>query len=564
MRRLWDFHGGIHPPEQKRQSTGQPIRFAGLPPYLLLPLRQTTGPSARPVVATGQRVLKGELIAEAEGPGSLPLHAPTSGRITAIAEGPVPHPSGLADLCIRLEPDGEDRWRERNPRPDYRELPAEELIGLIRNQGVAGLGGAGFPTAVKLAGALKRPIETLVINGVECEPYITADDLLMRERAGEIIEGVRILIHLLSPRECLIAVEDNKPRAIQALREACRGLDGLEIVEVPTKYPSGGERQLITLLTGREVPSGGLPADIGVLCQNVATAAAVYRAVCLDEPLISRITTLTGAALASPANLEALLGTPIGFLLDQCGLDRNRLDRLIHGGPMMGFTLDSLEVPVIKTSNCIIAATAEELPRPAPERACIRCGQCAEVCPARLLPQQLYWFARSGDLEQAERHHLPDCIECGACAYVCPSEIPLVQYYRHAKGALRQARQEQAQADRARARFEFRQQRLQREQAEKEARRLARTQAVAADAAQAPSSQAEETAPPSTPAPSPAATAAPRPEPPAAQETRSDAEHSKAAVDKAAAIQAAIERARARKEAARAKAAPPSTDSEER
>ncbi len=434
------------------------------------------GAPARPIVAVGDRVLKGQMLAEPAGAVSAALHAPTSGTVVALGPRPIQHPSGMDALCIVLEPDGEDRWAERRPVADHTRLGPGKLIALLRDAGVAGLGGAGFPTSVKVNLGDHQRVEQLIINAVECEPYITADDRLMRERADEIVLGIQILQYLLNPHDTLIGVEDNKPEAIAALRAACAGSD-MEIRVVPTKYPSGGEKQLIQLLTGKEVPSGSIPAQCGVVCQNVGTAWAVKRAVHDGEPLLSRITTVTGDAVARPGNYEVWLGTPVADLLHHAGVDKERLGRLVMGGPMMGFTLHDPSVPVVKTSNCVIAASAEELPEPPPEQACIRCGACAEVCPANLLPQQLYWYAKTDDFERAQHHNLMDCIECGACAYVCPSHIPLVQYYRYAKGEIRTQTAEQIKADRARERFEARQARLEREQAEKEARRRARLEA---------------------------------------------------------------------------------------
>ena len=416
------------------------------------------------------------MLAEPAGAVSAALHAPTSGTVVALGPRPIQHPSGMDALCIVLEPDGEDRWAERRPVADHTRLGPGKLIALLRDAGVAGLGGAGFPTSVKVNLGDHQRVEQLIINAVECEPYITADDRLMRERADEIVLGIQILQYLLNPHDTLIGIEDNKPEAIDALRAACADSD-VEIRVVPTKYPSGGEKQLIQLLTGKEVPSGSIPAQCGVVCQNVGTAWAVKRAVHDGEPLLSRITTVTGDAVARPGNYEVWLGTPVADLLHHAGVDKERLGRLVMGGPMMGFTLHDPSVPVVKTSNCVIAASAEELPEPPPEQACIRCGACAEVCPANLLPQQLYWYAKTDDFERAQHHNLMDCIECGACAYVCPSHIPLVQYYRYAKGEIRTQTAEQIKADRARERFEARQARLEREQAEKEARRRARLEA---------------------------------------------------------------------------------------
>ena len=472
----YDFPGGVHPAEHKTVSNRAPIAPGPRPAQLVLPLNMHLGAPARPVVAVGDRVLKGEMLAEPAGAVSAALHAPTSGTVVALGPRPIQHPSGMDALCIVLEPDGEDRWAPRRPVADHTRLGPGKLIALLRDAGVAGLGGAGFPTSVKVNLGDHQRVEQLIINAVECEPYITADDRLMRERADEIVLGIQILQYLLNPHDTLIGIEDNKPEAIAALRAACAGSD-VEIRVVPTKYPSGGEKQLIQLLTGKEVPSGRIPAQCGVVCQNVGTAWAVKRAVHDGEPLLSRITTVTGDAVARPGNYEVWLGTPVADLLHHAGVDKERLGRLVMGGPMMGFTLHDPSVPVVKTSNCVIAASAEELPEPPPEQACIRCGACAEVCPANLLPQQLYWYAKTDDFERAQHHNLMDCIECGACAYVCPSHIPLVQYYRYAKGEIRTQTAEQIKADRARERFEARQARLEREQAEKEARRRARLEA---------------------------------------------------------------------------------------
>ncbi|HCH76663.1 MAG TPA: electron transport complex subunit RsxC, partial [Pseudomonas sp.] len=374
------------------------------------------------------------------------------------------------------------------------------LLELIRQAGISGLGGAGFPTAVKLSPPPTQTIRTLIINGTECEPYITADDLLMREKAAELVAGIEILAHVIQPQEVLIGIEDNKPEAIAAVRAAI-GERPFTLKVFPTKYPSGGEKQLIQILTGEEVPSGGLPADIGMLCQNVGTCVAIHDAVLLGKPLISRITTLTGEALARPMNVEVLIGTPVDELLAFAGLDQHRLNRLIMGGPMMGFSLPSLEVPVVKTTNCLLASTLEELPPPPPALPCIRCGECAEACPVSLLPQQLHFFALGQEHEQLKAHNLFDCIECGACAYVCPSNIPLVQYYRAAKGEIRELEQKQQKAEHSKQRFELRQERLRRAEEQKEAERKARAERAArAKAAQSESGPTATTAETAAPA----------------------------------------------------------------
>ena len=494
---IWDIPGGIHPAERKELSNRTPIQPAPLPKRLTLPLNQHIGAPAEPVVAVGERVLKGQLIAAATGFVSVPVHAPTSGTVSLIGPHPYPHVSGMLAPAIVIDSDGLDEWIELSPQTDYRHLENSALVELIRQAGISGLGGAGFPTAVKLNARPTQKIHTLIINGTECEPYISADDLLMRERANELISGIDILVQLIQPDQVLIGIEDNKPEAIASVRNALAERS-YQLKVFPTKYPSGGEKQLIQILTGVEVPAGGLPAEIGMLCQNVGTCVAIHNAVIHGKPLISRITTLTGEALARPMNVEVLLGTPAGELLEFAGLNRSKLNRLIMGGPMMGFTLPDFAVPVIKTTNCLLASTSAELPPPPPAMPCIRCGECAEACPASLLPQQLHFFAIGQEHEQLKAHNLFDCIECGACAYVCPSSIPLVQYYRAAKGEIRDLEQKQLKAEQSKQRFELRQERLRRAEEQKEAERQARAakaaQAKAAQAQAAPAAASSDTA----------------------------------------------------------------------
>lgn len=482
-RQIWDFHGGIHPPENKRQSSETDIRWAGLPEQLIVPVQQHIGAPGKPCVTVGQTVLKGQPLTEANGFVSLPVHAPTSGLVADIGLHPIQHPSGMQALCVVIKPDGKDQWFAREGISDYTAASKKELLNRIRAAGIAGMGGAGFPSVVKLGVKPDQKIKTLILNAVECEPFITADDRLMRERAEEIVQGLQIIAHLIEPREILVGIEDNKPQAIAAMQHAASGSQ-VEIVVVPTKYPSGGEKQLIRLLTGKEVRSGGIPADVGVVCQNTGTAYAIKRAVIDGEPLISRITTLTGDCVTEKGNYEVLLGTPVEWLLQQAGVQLADLHRVIMGGPMMGFAVHDTSVPVVKTSNCLLVPSNREFPDPAPEQPCIRCASCAQVCPVNLLPQQLYWFAKTKEFDKAAHFNLADCIECGACSYVCPSNIPLVQYYRFAKGEIRTQQQEQAKADHARQRFEARQARLAREEEEKERKRQERAKAAAAKQAE--------------------------------------------------------------------------------
>lgn len=476
MRKVWDLIGGVHVPENKHQSVQSSIGTLPMPKELVIPLTQHMGAPPKLLVAKGEKVLKGQVLAEPKGFVSAGVHAPTSGVISAISDHPIPHPSGMAARCLTLIPDGEDRWVETKSLEDYREHSPEELLNIIRQSGIAGMGGAGFPTAVKLSA--RQPISTLIINATECEPYITADDMLMRERPQEIVEGIKILAYILGePDEILIGIEDNKPEAYEALEPYLKDTN-IELVEFPTRYPSGGEKQLIQILTDKEVPNEGLPADVGIVCQNIGTTYAVKRAIQQGEPLISRVTTVTGKACQTNRNYQVLIGTHIGHLLEHNGFDESLCPRLVMGGPMMGFTIKDLNIPVVKTTNCILAPTAEELPTPPPAQPCIRCGMCAEACPASLLPQQLFWYARSQNHERLEAHNLFDCIECGACSYVCPSNIPLVQYYRSAKGDMRKLAQEKISSDRARERFEFHQARKEKEEAAKLAKREARKKAA--------------------------------------------------------------------------------------
>jgi electron transport complex protein RnfC len=477
---LHDFAGGIHPAQNKVQSTSSPIADAGIPEILILPLSQHIGAQSISLVNVGDTVLKGQLIASSQGFVSANLHAPTSGKITAIGDMSIAHQSGLTGPCIQLTPDQQDTWVECAGIQDYSNVSPDTLLHTIQQAGIVGMGGGGFPTHVK-ASAATGSIETLILNAAECEPYITADDMLMQEHAIEVISGISILAHILKPKTILFGIEDNKPKAIEAVNKALSDLGNvaIKVITIPTKYPSGGEKQLIQILTGKEVPSGGYPSELGIVCHNTGTAFAIHNAVIHGQPLISRITTLTGNACPTPKNYHVLIGTPVEHLLKISNTNIANTSRLVMGGPMMGFTIDQIQTPIVKASNCIIAATQHELPDPAMEQACIRCGMCTEACPAQLLPQQLYWFAKSSNLEQAENHNIADCIECGACSYVCPSNIPLVQYYRFAKGEIKQAHADKLKSDRAKIRFETRLARQEREQAEKEAKRAARADAAA-------------------------------------------------------------------------------------
>ncbi|EHF8303217.1 electron transport complex subunit RsxC, partial [Salmonella enterica subsp. enterica serovar Typhi] len=466
--KIWDFDGGIHPPEMKSQSNGTPLRQVPLAPRFVIPLKQHIGAEGELCVSVGDRVLRGQALTRGRG-RMLPVHAPTSGTVIAIAPHSTAHPSALAELSVIIDADGEDRWIEREGWSDYRAHSREALIERIHQYGVAGLGGAGFPTGVKLQGGDDK-ITTLIINAAECEPYITADDRLMQDCAAQIVEGIRILAHILQPREVLIGIEDNKPQAISMLRAVLADAHDISLRVIPTKYPSGGAKQLTQILTGKQVPHGGRSSDIGVLMQNVGTAYAVKRAVVDGEPITERVVTLTGEAISRPGNVWARLGTPVRHLLNDAGFCPSADQMVIMGGPLMGFTLPWLDVPVVKITNCLLAPSVTEMGAPQEEKSCIRCSACADACPADLLPQQLYWFSKGQQHDKATAHHIADCIECGACAWVCPSNIPLVQYFRQEKAEINAIRLEEKRAAEAKARFEARQARLEREKAARLAR----------------------------------------------------------------------------------------------
>ena len=473
--KLFNFKGGVKPDSHKDESANMPIRMAPLPARLILPLRQSARAMARCLVAPGQMVLKGEVIAAAEGPMCTAVHAPTSGTVRANEPQPLPHPSGLPAPSIIIDPDGKDRWIALQSF-DYRGATPQQARDYLRDSGIVGLGGAGFPSHVKL-GPGEKGIDTIILNGAECEPWITCDDRLMRERPDMILGGALIMRHIAGARRILVGIEDNKPQAIESMRAAVRriGDSEIDVVTIPTRYPAGGEKQLIRVLTGIEIPFGKLGTDFGVQCFNVGSAHAVFRAVEHGEPLISRVLTLSGN-MARPGNFEVLIGTPIRELLTLAE-PRADTDRYLMGGPMMGVALQTLDTPVVKGTNCILAGSPTLFPPPPPEMPCIRCGACAQACPAELQPFELYWFSRAKIFGKAQEYDLFDCIECGCCSYVCPSRIPLVDYFRFAKGEIWAREKEKAAADTARERYEFRLAREEREKEEKAAKLAAKTAA---------------------------------------------------------------------------------------
>lgn len=449
-------------------STATPIARAALPSKLVVPVQQHIGEPGKLQVQVGDHVLKGQTLAQASSYVSASIHAPSSGTIIEIDELPIPHPSGLSALCVVIETDGEDRWMERTPISNPQSKSPTELRQIIRQSGIVGLGGATFPTAVKVNPGANSPIDTVIINGAECEPFISCDDMLMRSYAEEVISGSQLIQYMVSAKHCMIAIEDNKTEAYAALQAVIKqqSLHTISVVQIPTLYPTGSEKQLIKVLTHKEVPSDGFPSDIGLLMQNVGTAYAVHKAILQGEPLISRIVTITGEGIQQPQNMQALIGTSMSELIEQSGGYHKDAAKLIMGGPMMGFTLTTDHLPITKGCNCLLVEnTPEQAP---PTMPCIRCGACATACPAQLLPQQLYWHASSKNFDLVQDYNLFDCIECGCCSYVCPSQIPLVQYYRFAKTEIWNQERDRMKSDHARVRHDFRQQRLESEKKERE------------------------------------------------------------------------------------------------
>ncbi|MBS1210334.1 MAG: putative 4Fe-4S ferredoxin-type protein [Proteobacteria bacterium] len=506
LRKLFTFNGGVKPATNKAESSRDPIVRLDqlpLPPQFVVPLHQSVGGIPQPLVTAGERVLKGQRIGGSDGNFSSAIHAPTSGTVIAVEPRVMAHTSGLTMLSVVIEPDGKDEWVEIQPL-DWRSMDANAVRDWLRDAGVVGLGGAVFPSHMKLMAGRKTPMKTLVINGAECEPFITCDDLLMRERADKIIAGIRIMRELLGAPEVLIGIEDNKPEAIATMTAACTAnADAtIQTIAVPTRYPAGGAKQLIRVLTGIEVPHGQRSTDYGVQCFNVGTAYAIHEAIDLGHPLISRMVTIAGN-VGQPRNYEVLFGTPMDFIVRQAGW-KDDTNAFIMGGPMMGFRMPAFDVPVIKATNCIIAASPRLFAPPPPEMPCIRCGECARACPTDLQPFEMYWHSRAKNFGKVQEYNLFDCIECGCCSYVCPSHIPLVDYYRFSKTEIWARERQKNAADEARVRFEQRNERAEREKREKAEKLAARTAAARAASAAPAATTADSPTAPEAPAPTPA------------------------------------------------------------
>ncbi|MEW8522715.1 MAG: electron transport complex subunit RsxC [Candidatus Thiodiazotropha endolucinida] len=436
LTKLFKIRGGVHPDDRKLLSAEQPIENLPMPELLHIPLQQHIGAAAIPMVRRGEMVKKGQLLARSQGAISAPVHAPTSGRIMGVGGYPAHHASGLSVRTITLKPDGKDEWSDNTPPvPDPFTLSPEEISKRVAEAGIVGMGGATFPSAVKLNLRKRYALHTLVINGAECEPYLTCDDRLMREQPSEILDGVALMASALGVEQVLFAIENNKPEAQAAIAEGTQTHPNITMVGLPTRYPMGSEKHLVQTLTGKETPARGLTADIGIVVHNVATALAVHEALRNGRPLISRVVTVSGNAINQPRNLRVPLGTPLENLIEHCGGYKQEPVRLISGGPMMGQPLPSTRVPVVKGSNGLLALTQDEI-QAAPEMPCIRCASCVQACPCGLVPLEMAANIRAGSLDNSVNLGLLDCIACGSCAYVCPSHIPLVQYFNYAKGEL--------------------------------------------------------------------------------------------------------------------------------
>lgn len=429
------FRGGTHPPEKKELTKDAPIESPTEPEKVIIPLSQHTGAPCKPVVSVGDVVKKGQLIGAPEGFVSAAVHSSVSGKVLSIET--VQLPTGRYSQAIVIENDGQNEWTSLKDDPDYISLSPDEMKEKIKNAGIVGLGGAAFPTHVKLSPPKEKPIDLVILNGAECEPYLTADYRLMIERPEEIVAGLRILMKILGVKRGIIGIEENKPEAIQKMSETVKGLDGVEVITLKVKYPQGAEKMLIKATTGREVPPRGLPMDVGVVVQNIGTAFAIYEAVRFGKPLIERVVTVTGEGIKRPKNLIAKIGTPVSHLVEYCGGFSNGVSKIIAGGPMMGSALPDLNCPVTKGTSGILALRDSEVVHADNFKPCIRCGRCVDACPMGLIPSMLSILGEKGFYEEMKEYNLFDCFECGTCAFLCPSKRPIVHFVRLGKSLVK-------------------------------------------------------------------------------------------------------------------------------
>ena len=500
--RLFDFfenprlRGGIHTDGHKQETASKKIiTNLPIPQKLYIPVQQHVGKAAEPVVLVGDKVLKGQLLAHSQGTISAPVHAPSSGTVIDVVDYPAPHPSALPIRTIVIETDGLDQWIENQAISDPYLSDPEEICLRVGAAGVVGMGGAVFPSSVKLSLGRKNKIHTLIINAGECEPYLTCDDRLMQERSNEIIGGIRLMLRGMEANKAIIGIEDNKPQAYKAMQRACKPFANVTIEQVPTRYPMGWDRQMLRYLTGWEIPADGRATDIGVVIHNVGTAYAVYKAVFLGQPLISRVVTVSGGAVGKKVNVEVLIGTLMSEVLDFCKVDKTKMARLVMGGAMMGDALPIAEVPVVKATSAILALSHEDI-EPPDVKPCIRCSSCITACPAGLLPLEMASRIRANKLDAAVELGLKDCISCGCCSFVCPSNIPLVQYFKYASGELYKRQQSVHKSEQTKRLAEDRSNRIERIRLENEAEARRVMEARAAKAREAELANAQVAAEP--------------------------------------------------------------------
>lgn len=425
------FAGGIHPSYNKLLTDAKPVEDAIMPKQIIIPMNQHIGAPCEPIVKRGDMVKKGQKVGEPKGFVSAPVHASTSGKVVVVE--PRPYPGGGRVMSVVIEPDGKDElYEEIKPPKSYEDLSPDEIKDLIREAGIVGMGGAMFPTQVKLSPPEDKPIDIVIINGAECEPYITADHRLMLENPEDIILGIEIIMKVVGAKDCIIGIEDNKLDAQEIIKKAIGKRTNIQVVSLTTKYPQGGEKQLIKATTDREVPSGGLPMDIGVIVSNTGTCSAIANLMKTGMPLVERITTITGSGVREPKNLFVKIGTPLAELIKQCGGFADTPGKVLMGGPMMGLAQSTIEVPAIKGTTGILVLKKSDV-KLQKEMACIKCARCVDVCPIHLLPTYLGNFAKKSMWTEAQQYNALDCIECGCCSYQCPSHIPLTQLIRLAK-----------------------------------------------------------------------------------------------------------------------------------
>ncbi|MBY0576979.1 MAG: electron transport complex subunit RsxC [Gallionellaceae bacterium] len=454
--KLFPIRGGIHPEYRKEQTSEKAIVVMPMPAALYIPLQQHIGSPAEVLVAEGDMVKKGQMIARNQGAVSASQHAPTSGRIRTVTDVTAPHPSGLPQTTIILESDGKDEWGDLlEPIADPFAVDAHTINERVAQSGIVGMGGAAFPSAIKLNLGEQKKLDTLLLNGAECEPYLTCDDRVMREYADEVIDGARIMAHALGTPRVIIGIEQNKPQAIEIMTKAASAYPEVKVVGVPVQYPMGSERHLVQAITGRETPARKLTADLGIVVHNVSTTRAVHHAVRFGRPLIARVVTVSGGAIREPNNVLTPIGARVADLVEFCGGFAARPESVVNGGPMMGQPLASLEAPVVKGTSGILALTAEEI-NDRPTSACIRCGSCVTICPCGLSPVDMAAFVRKDNLEGAAKLGVMDCFSCGSCSWVCPSHIPLVHYFNYAKGVLNDLASESRKSERVKTLVEAR------------------------------------------------------------------------------------------------------------